>query len=90
MQKSSSVATDAGGDTLVKESQEQKSIGSHPKGSHYVFTLCPKDPDCDMCRRTKSTRARCNTKSKKSMSEIVRAPKSGDLITADHTIPNVG
>ena len=54
-----------------------------------MFTFCSKDPTCDVCKRTKSTRARCKTESKKFMDDAARSTKFGDLITADHKILNV-
>ena len=30
-----------------------------PKGYHSVFTYSPKDPNCEVCRMTKTTSARC-------------------------------
>ena len=41
------VATDAGGDTVEKETKSKTGIiGSQPRGNHNVFTHCPKDPNC--------------------------------------------
>ena len=50
---------------------------------HNVFTHFPKDPHCEMCRRTKITRAPCG---KRSSNYFPRAEKCGDLIAADHKV----
>ena len=50
---------------------------------HSVFTHLPKDQNCEVCERTKITRAPC----KKRIGDAVhRAEKFGDLITADHKV----
>ena len=87
--KSSSVATDTMRDTLTSKLHENMSIiGSHPKGSHNLFTHYPKDPNCDVYRRTKSSRVRCHTKSKKRLSDIEQSANFGDLISTEHKIPS--
>ena len=43
-------------------------------GKHSVFTHFPKDPNCEICLKTKITRA--------------SAEKFGDLIAPDHKLPN--
>ena len=64
-------------------------IGSHPKGCHNVSAHCPKDPNCVVCKLTKSARARCTNKSRKHKSDA-RSEKYRDFITAaDHKILNV-
>ena len=48
-----SVVIDAGRDTLAKATVSKKGIiGSQPRGNHNVFTLHPKDPSCEVCRKT--------------------------------------
>ena len=85
--KSSSVATDTMRDTLTSKLHENESIiVSHPKRSHNLFTHDPKDPNCDVYRRTKSSRVRCQKKSKKRMSDIEQSAKFGDLVTTEHKI----
>ena len=52
-------------------------------GKHNVHTHFPKDRNCEICQRTKMTRApcrRCNGEA------VPRAVNFGDLITADHKV----
>ena len=53
-----------------------------------MFTHYPKDPECGVCRKTKTTRARFQIKPKKCVDGIASSTQFGDLITADHTILN--
>ena len=50
---------------------------------HSVFSHFPKDKDCEICKRTKSTRAPCR---KRTGGAVPRAEKFGDLITTDHKV----
>ena len=50
---------------------------------HNLFTNFPKDPNCEICTRTKITSVPCRRNPK---SHIHRATKFGDIITADHQI----
>ena len=53
--------------------------------NHGICTHFPKDRKCEICKRSKITRAPC----KKYTGEAVpRAEKFGDLITADHKVLN--
>ena len=52
-------------------------------GKHSVYTHFPKDRNCEICQRTKITRAPCR---RRSGGAVVRAEKFGDLITADHKV----
>ena len=66
----SSVVTDAGADALAKDPKSKKGIiGSQPRGNHNVFTHCPKDPNCEVYKKT-TTRARCRIKPKKRVDGI--------------------
>ena len=56
-------------------------------GKHSVYTHFPKDPNCDICLKTKITRACCRTRAG---TVVPRAEKFGDLITADHKILSEG
>ena len=50
-------------------------------GKHCVHTHFPKDRNCEICQRTKVTRAPCRRR----IGRVVpRAENFGDLITADH------
>ena len=56
---------------------------SEDLGKHNVHTHFPKDRNCEICKRTKITKAPCRTRN----GEVVpRADKFDDLITADHKV----
>ena len=50
---------------------------------HSVYTHFPKDRNCDICQRTKITRAPCRRRNGEA---VPRAVNFGDLITADHKV----
>ena len=50
---------------------------------HSVYTHFPKDRNCDICKRTKITRAPCRRRNGEA---VLRAANFGDLITADHKV----
>ena len=50
---------------------------------HSVDTHFPKDRNCEICQRTKITRAPCR---RRNGGAVPRAEKFGDLITADHKV----
>ena len=52
-------------------------------GKHSVVTHFPKDPNCDICLKTKITTASCR---RRAGTVVPRAEHFGDLITADHHI----
>ena len=52
-------------------------------GKHNVHTHFPKDRNCEICKRTKITRAPCRRRNGEA---VLRAEKFGDLITADHKV----
>ena len=52
-------------------------------GKHSVYTHFPKDRNCEICKRTKITRATCRRRNGEA---VPRAEKFGDLITADHKV----
>ena len=52
-------------------------------GKHSVYTHFPKDRNCEICQRTKITRAPCR---RRKGGAVLRAEKFGDLITADHKV----
>ena len=52
-----------------------------------MYSHFPKDRDCEICRRTKITRARCR---KRGGEALPRAETFGDLITADHKVLSEG
>ena len=52
-------------------------------GKHNVHTHFPKDRNCEICQRTKITRAPCRRRNGEA---VPRAVNFGDLITADHKV----
>ena len=52
-------------------------------GKHSVYTHFPKDRNCEICKRTKITRAPCRRRNGEA---VPRADKFGDLITAGHKV----
>ena len=52
-------------------------------GKHSVDTHFPKDINCEICKRTKITRAPCRRRNGEA---VPRADNFGDLITADHKV----
>ena len=56
-------------------------------GKHNVHTHFPKDRNCEVCQRTKITRAPCRRRNGEA---VPRAEKCGDLITADHKVLKEG
>ena len=52
-------------------------------GKHSVYTHFPKDRNCEICKRTKITRAPCRRRNGEA---VPRAEKFGDLITTDHKV----
>ena len=56
-------------------------------GKHSVYSHFPKDPNCDICLKTKITRASCR---RRAGTVVPRAATFGDLLTADHKILSAG
>ena len=56
-------------------------------GKHSIHTLFPKDRNCEICQRTKITRAPCR---RRIGGVVPRAENFGDLITADHKVISEG
>ena len=54
---------------------------------HSIFTHFPEDRNCDVCLRTKITKASC---SRRTSEALPPAEKFGNLITADRTVLNEG
>ena len=52
-------------------------------GKHSVYTHFPKDRNCEICKRTKITRAPCRRRNGEA---VPRAANFGDSITADHKV----
>ena len=67
---------------LIPE-KPKRPITSKPTGKHHVFTHFPKDPNCGVCKLTKTTRATSRT------GPAARGDRSHfDAITADHKVLN--
>ena len=56
-------------------------------GKHNVYTHFTKDRNCEICQRTKITRAPCR---RRNGGAVLRAEKIGVLITADHKVLSEG
>ena len=56
-------------------------------GKHSGYTHFPKDRNCEICHRTKITKAPCR---KRTGEAVPRAENFGDLITADHKVLSEG
>ena len=54
---------------------------------HNIFTHFPKDRNCDICLRTKITRASCR---RRTGTVVPNEENFGDLITADHKVLGEG
>ena len=65
---------------LLMESRAKVEPGS---GKHSVYTHFPKDPNSDICLKTKIKRASCR---RRAGTVVPRAENFGDLITADHKV----
>ena len=65
---------------LPMEPRAKVELGS---GKQSVHTHFPKDPNCDICLKTKITRSSCR---RRAGTVVPRAEQFGDLITADPTI----
>ena len=75
----------AGGDSSVKA---EKSKPETCKPCHDLFTHTPKDPECEICNKSKIMRAPCRRKDKKAAlapDDTPKPQKIADSITADHT-----
>ena len=73
------------GDSLASSSHEPslEPTRSVDLGKHSVYTHFPKDRNCEICQRTKITRAPCR---RRNGGAVPRAENFGDLITADHKV----
>ena len=75
------------GDSHASSSHEVSSEPTFKRredlGKHNVCTYFPKDRNCKICERTKTTRAPCR---RRNGGAVPRAENFGDLITADHKV----
>ena len=67
----------------MKRLQSPHSRDVRNLGKHNVHTHFPKDRNCEICKRTKITRAPCRRRNGEA---VPRAVNFGDLITADHKV----
>ena len=72
---------------LMKYFLEPTSKRREDLGKHSVHTHFPTDRNCEICQRTKITRAPCR---RLIGGAVPRAENFGDLITADHKVLNEG
>ena len=56
-------------------------------GKHSVYNHFPKDRNCEICQRTKITRAPCRRRTGEA---VPRAEIFGDVITEDHKVLSEG
>ena len=74
-------------DSHARSSHEASSEPTYKRredlGKHSVYTHFPKDRNCEICQRTKITRAPCRRRIGR---VVLRAEFFGDLITADHKV----
>ena len=63
------------------------SQGKVVSGKHSIYPHFPRDGNCDICLRTKITRAPCR---KRTGTVVPRAEHFGDLVTADDTVLSEG
>ena len=75
------------GDSHASSSHEESLESTFKRredlGKHSVYTHFPEDRNCEICKRTKITRAPCRRDNGEA---VPRAEKFGDLITADHKV----
>ena len=69
------------------ENQEMKPSRKVVSGKHSICTHFPKDPNCDICLKTKKTRASCR---RRAGTVVPRAENLGDLTAADHKVLSDG
>ena len=72
-------------DAPARSSRESASEprGKVVSGNNRICTHFPKDKNCEICMRTKITRAHCR---RRTGAAVPRAENVGDLITADHKV----
>ena len=84
-------------DDRVRERRDSHACSSHELslepmrsvdfGKHSVYSHFPNDRNCEICQRTKITRAPCRRR----LGRVeLRAENFGDFITADHKIVSEG
>ena len=66
--------------SLEPTTKRSAGLGKHSGDTHF-----PKDRNCEICKRTKITRAPCR---RRNGAAVPRAENFGDLLTADHKVPS--
>ena len=64
--------------SLEPTSKRREDLGKHSINTHF-----PKDRNCEICQRTKITRAPCR---RRNGGAVLRAENFGDLMAADHKV----
>ena len=64
--------------SLEPSTKRREDLGKHSAETHF-----PQDRNCEICKRTKITRAPCRRRNGEA---VTRAAKFGDVITADHKV----
>ena len=75
--------TDSHASSSHEVSLEPTSKRREDLGKHSVYTHFPKDRNCEICQRTKITRAPCR---RRNGGAVPRAEKFGDLISTVHKV----
>ena len=65
---------------------QAKPTSNKSGGKHSLFTHLAKDPNCEVCRRTKVTSALCRRCPDGRVDRIKIAERFGDMVTADHKV----
>ena len=84
-----------GGDALALKTKRRPRFGdrkandSKPKGDQHVFTHFPKDPNCQVCRMIKTTRARCKNRPLRRADGISPPTHSENFMTVGRSTLNL-
>ena len=71
--------------TLEPEKESKRATASKPKGDENAFTYFPDDSNCALCRMTKPTRARCNTRNLKRADESRHDHQNAFIVQSGHS-----
>ena len=76
-------------EAAAKRNRKREKYKKSSQTEHNVFTHYPKDPNCDVCRSCKTTRAHCRSHASRVKENGAPEPvKFADAITADTAILN--
>ena len=77
--------------TLISQDSDSECLTNEVENfnlrKHNIFVHIAKCRDCDVCLRTKLTRAPCRRRTGEA---LPRAEKFGDMVTADHNVLDFG